>query len=201
VIPLFLGVPDDRRAGHYWLTIILYIVVMIILSAVLGIGRMSSPGLDMADRDEPVALPGFLGEMARQGELMEQANSQTYEPPEDGRLERSQVEFYLQVMKKAREMQQDYAAEMERVAKEMEGKEDVSLADLGKLYGGATRAAGAMNAPMEVVQALGGNWREHVWVEQQLRAAKYQKDTTDAVSDNYALYERYKEQLDSLNAF
>lgn len=203
VIPVFLGVPDGRRAGHYALTIILYIVVMIILSTVLGIGRMSSPGLDMAERnqEESVALPGFLGELARQGELMEQANSQTYEPPEDGRLESSQVELYLQVMTKAREMQQDYAAEMERVAKEMDGKENASLSDLGKLYGGASRAAGAMNAPMEVVQALGGNWREHVWVEQQLRTAKYQKDTTDAVSDNYALYERYREQLDALNAF
>lgn len=203
IIPVFLGVPDGRRAGHYVLTIALYVVAAIVLGAVLGVGQLSSSGLDVSDRgsDGPAVLPGFLGEVARQGQLVEQANRQSYEAPADGRLRPAQVEFYLRVMTKAQEIQEAYAAELEEMAKEMEGRENASLADLGRLYSGAGRAAGAMNAPMEVVQSLGGNWREHVWVEEQLRTAKYQKDTSEAVSDNYALYKRYEAELDALRSF
>ncbi len=51
------------------------------------------------------------------------------------------------------------------------------------------------NAEMEVVKSGGGNWAEHQWVKEQLRIASIQKDLNDAVKHNYALYQKYADQL------
>ena len=38
--------------------------------------------------------PGFIGELQRQGELMEEASSDVFDPPADGELTEDQVETY-----------------------------------------------------------------------------------------------------------
>ena len=48
---------------------------------------------------------------------------------------------------------------------------------------------------MEVVKSAGGNWAEHMWVQESLRTAWIQKDINDTVSHNYELYQEFEEEL------
>lgn len=202
IIPLYLEVPDDQRVIHFVVSIIATIIIAAILGMVLGVNMMARGIGDVADFSGDMTRgSGFLGEMTRQGEIMEAAMSDTYDPPGDGELSDKQVETYIRVMEKAGAMRAEYAKKMEKMAKEMEDKENASLADIGKLYSGLSGAMGANNAAMEIVKGSGGNWAEHVWVADQLRTAKYQQDINDAVKHNYALYQRYEEKLDEIGMF
>ena len=62
---------------------------------------------------------------------------------------------------------------------------------------GANEVGGLATAEMEVVKEEGGNWAEHGWVAQTLMTASRQKNTNDAVAHNYALYQKYADQLDA----
>jgi hypothetical protein len=54
----------------------------------------------------------------------------------------------------------------------------------------------ANNAEMEVVKTGGGNWAEHQWVKEQLRAAAIQQgEGSDALEHNYELYKEYEDEL------
>jgi hypothetical protein len=57
------------------------------------------------------------------------------------------------------------------------------------------QASGLGTIEIEIVKTAGGNWAEHQWVKQSLRTAWLQKDSSDAVAHNYALYQEYEDHL------
>ena len=207
IMPLALGVPDSKRVLHFVLSLVATIIVNLIIVSVLGLNRMQSGMADRGftrDGSSGTVASGMFGELERQGRLMDAAAADVYDPPGDGELSESQVEDYLSVMKKAQAAQEDYAREMQDLAKEIEDKEKAgetpSAADLGKIYSGVGTAMGANNAEMEVVKTAGGNWAEHQWVKEQLRVARLQQgDGPDAIEHNYALYEEFQEELEALD--
>ena len=139
--------------------------------------------------------------MQRNAEIYDAAMADTYSPPDNGRLKRQQVEEYLRVMTRAKAMQDDYAARMESLSKEIENKEDASFSDLMKIYQGVGGAISIGNAAMDIVKTGGGNWAEHIWVEEQLRVARYQPDANDAAAHNRELYDEFATQLDGVAPF
>ena len=104
-------------------------------------------------------------------------------------------------MTSARKIQEEHAKKLDDMGEKMKGKDEASLSDISKLYAGMSSVMAANNAPMDVVKSSGGNWAEHVWVEEQLRLAKYQPDLNEAVRENAELLRKYKEQLSSLETF
>ena len=110
------------------------------------------------------------------------------------------MEDYIDVLGKTRELQAEYATEMEKLGEELEAKEKagtLSPGDLARAYGGMSTAMSANNAEMEIVKSGGGNWAEHLWVKEQLRTARLQRgEGSDALEHNYELYQEYKDQLD-----
>lgn len=205
IIPLALEVPEDKRVVHFIASLVSVLVVNFILAAVLGAGAMrGSFGTSDFSRgnDAPVFGSGMLGEMERQGRLMEAAQSDRYDPPENGKVSEKQVEAVAAVARKSRELQAEYAADMEKLSKELEAKEKagtLSPGDLARAYGGVGSALGVSNAEMEIVKTGGGNWAEHSWVKEQLRVARVQRgEGSDAIEHNYELYQEYKEDLEGL---
>lgn len=83
---------------------------------------------------------------------MQAADEDTYVPPEDGKLSKSQVAAYAKVAGKTRAVHAEYAAKMEAFSKEMEAKEargeSLSMADMSKAYSGIGGVLGANNAGM-----------------------------------------------------
>lgn len=207
IIPIALGVPEDKRVVHFIASIVCVVIINFIVAAVLGTSSMGR-GLTSTDYgrgtdDTPVFGSGMLGEVERQARLMEAAQSDNYDPPSDGKISESQMEDYIDVLDKTRELQAEYAADMEDLGKELEAKEKagtLSPGDLARAYGGMSTAMSANNAEMEVVKSAGGNWAEHVWVKEQLRTARLQRgEGSDALEHNYELYQEYKDELDGAN--
>lgn len=205
IMPLALGVPDDKRTAHFWVSIVAVIVINMIIGLTLGMGRTAdqytSTGYSAPNVSErQSASSGVIAEGVRQAEIIDAASADRYDPPSDGKLDEDQVEDYISVMRKTKALRDEYAEKMDKLAKEMKAKEDAgespSISDLGKIYAGAGGAVSVNNAEMEVVKTGGGNWAEHVWVKQQLRTAHVQQgEGSDAIAHNYKLYKEYEDEL------
>ncbi|MDJ0748227.1 MAG: Yip1 family protein [Woeseiaceae bacterium] len=201
IIPIFLGVPDGKRTGHFILSLIGSVAAMIVLSITLG--RFMGPSMPgpsfggMPDMSSPGSSVdgGLYGGLARQGELMAAAEEDRYEPPSNGRVSKSQVREFIRVMQRTEELQQQKMKQLEELAERAENDEEVSFRDLGAMMSGMGEAAGMQTSEIEVVKSAGGNWAEHRWVRESLRTAWIQKDINDAVAHNYELYQEFEGEL------
>lgn len=202
IIPRYLEVPNDKRAVHFIASLVATSVAAVLLGMIFGLGVMNNDfQTDSGIGSAGGRSGGFLGDLARQGEIYESAMKDVYEPPGNGRLTDDQVREYLLVMESVRSIREKHAARLEKMAKEMEGKDEPDLSDISKVYAGMSSVMGASNAPMDVVRSRRGNWAEHVWVEDQLRVARYQPELSDVARDNAEIYQKYSEQLEALGSF
>jgi len=197
IMPLALGIPAAKRVIHFIVSIVVILVINMALGAVLVRDALRD---QIAAPSSTATGSGMLGEMERQGRLMEEAGQDLYDPPADGKLQEAQVQAYVKVMQKARAVQDRYAAEMQKLSDDIAAKEKAGQqptpADLSKMFGGMGAAMSANNAEMEVVKSAGGNWAEHQWVKQQLRTASIQQGDGDAaIEHNYRLYQEYAQDL------
>ncbi|MGI9232066.1 MAG: Yip1 family protein [Woeseiaceae bacterium] len=206
VIPIYLGVPNDKRVGHYILSLVASIAAMVILS--LTIGRFLYPSMggpsfeSLSERstsdsssDGTSSSAGMYSGLARQAELMQAAEDDRYDPPSDGRLSEDQVREFVRVMQRTEEMQQQKTARLKELAEKADRDEEVSFSDLGSMMSGVTEVAGLQTSEIEVVKSAGGNWAEHQWVRESLRTAWIQKDINDAVAHNFELYQEFEAEL------
>lgn len=200
IIPLYLQVPDNKRILHYAASLVATFVVMMIIGALLGFGGMRSmPHHEVsATGPEPVQA-GVIGNIQRYASLMERAQQDRYDPPADGRISDAQMSQYMEVMRKTARVRDEQAARLQRLS---EAYEDQSpdIGDIAAVSGGIGSVLGAVSAEMEVVMTGKGNWAEHQWVKEQLRVARIQKDISDSVKHNYALYQTHQPELEQLAA-
>ena len=207
IMPLALAIPQQKRLAHFVASIILIIVVQMTIGVVTGLNKMNGSNLESFGSSNEISPPadglgsGFVGELERQGRLMDTAQTDVFEPPEDGELERDQVERYAGFMQKSQQLQQEYAAEMqdlaEKIEREQKEGESPAPADLAQIYSGVGNVVGMNNAEMEIVVAGGGNWAEHQWVKEQLHVAKIQRgEGPGPIAHNYELYLEFKDELE-----
>lgn len=216
IMPLALAVPDDKRVVHFITSFIAILILNIVVGTMLGGAAMpdiqqasfstgSSTGNSTgssSNRSSAQSVPGsgMLGDIERQSRLMESATSDQYEPPADGKLTEEQVTAYASVMRKTRVLHEEYAEKMQKLSEEMEAREKsgetASFADMSKIYSGIGSSFSANNAEMEVVKTGQGNWAEHNWVKNQLRAAHIQQgEGSEALEHNYKLYREYQADI------
>ena len=172
IMPLALGVPDDKRVVHFVVSLVAVIIINMIIGLTLGLGsagnQYRSSGYSNDDSTGGrSASSGVMGEAVRQAELMDAATADRYDPPSNGELDEDQVEEYVSVLRKTRAVHKEYAEKMEKLAAEMKAKEEAgespSMSDFGKMYSGVGGIMSANNAEMEVLKSGGGNWAEHEW--------------------------------------
>jgi len=209
IIPLALAVPDEKRTIHFISALVLVFILNFIVGSFMAVGSVGSNMRNGAFSDKEsssssITASGIFGEFERQGRLMEAAQTDVYNPPEDGELSKDQVEAYIKVMSKTRTIHEEYAEEMQKLSEEIKAKEEAgesaSAADMAQVYSGIGTTVGAVNAEMEVVKTGQGNWAEHSWVKEQLHTARiHQGDGSDAVLHNYELYQEYEDDLKSFN--
>lgn len=193
IIPSYLEVPEDRRVLHYAVSLIATVVIMLVVNLALGFGAYSTGTFE---KGREAGDYGMFGELGRQAELIESAEQDRFEPPADGKISDAQMKQFVDVMRKAAELRAREQARIQELERQMEGKEEPGLADLGALSSGLGAAFRSLaTAEMEVVKTGEGNWAEHQWVSNQLRTASIQKEGSDAIAHNYALYQQYADQL------
>jgi hypothetical protein len=204
ILPIYLEVPDGKRTAHYVVSLVATIVLMLIIGAVVNpivYGPNAGPPFSSTSGADSLGQPsnGLFGDAVRRGALMEEAMKDTYSPPADGRLTEQQVRSYASVMQRVTELQAASAERMQQLAEKADKDGKFSITDFGTMMKGANEIGGLATAEMEVVKQAGGNWAEHAWVAQTLLAASTQKTTNEAVAHNYALYQKYEDQLDTTN--
>ncbi|MEX0708280.1 MAG: Yip1 family protein [Woeseia sp.] len=201
ILPMYLDVPDSKRTGHYIASLIACIVVALVLGFLLrpiigpvdtGMGHRPDFGSSAGTAG---GATGLFGGAMRQAELIATAEDDRYSPPSDGKLDEDQVEEFIRVMNRAREMMIDQTERLREISERANKDEQVSFSDLSEVMSGATQMAGMNTVELEVVKSGNGNWAEHTWVKESLRTAWIQKDINDAVAHNYALYEEYEDDL------
>lgn len=201
VIPIYLAVPDEKRVGHYILSLVATVAAMFVLSITIGRALYPSMGgpsfSDMPERTMPgsAAGTGMFGGMARRAELMAAAEEDSYDPPSNGRLSEDQVREFIRVMQRSEELQQVKVERFKELSERAESGEDVSFSDLGGMMSGISEASGLQTTEIEVVKSAGGNWAEHQWVRESLRTAWMQRDINDAVAHNFGLYQEFEPEL------
>ena len=202
IIPMALNVPEDKRVVHFILSLVAIAILNMIVGGFIGAGSIESTQQRYGVTDHSTnSGSGVLGEFERQERLMETAEEDSFDPPADGKLTKFQVEAYTRVLKKTRALHEEYKAEMQKLADEIEAKEDAgetpSVADLSKIYSSGLGLMSMNNAEMEIVKTGEGNWAEHLWVKEQLRIAKIQRgDGSKAIAHNYKLFEKYREDIE-----
>ena len=200
-IPQFLGVPEDKRVLHIISTIVSAMVISFILGLIFGglmvgsevsreFSRESSraPDVDIPVQEETTGT--ILGGLERPAQMAEQAQQDTYEPPRDGKLSEDQVVRYISVMEKTARLR-------ERLGQSLQGM-DEKEPSLGDIFGGVKDALRSSTAEIEVVKTGGGNWAEHQWVRDQIEIARIQQDINDAVRHNFALFQKYRAEIEAL---
>ena len=201
IIPLYLEVPDEKRAPHYIVSLVASIVAMVVLSAVVGDSFMGRAGMSQGmggniGADGPAgAGSGIFGGIARQGELIGMAEQDRYDPPRDGRITEAQVRTFIDVMRRTSDVVAERSARVQEIAERAENDEEVSLSDFGAMMSGMSEVMALNTAEIEIVKSAGGNWAEHQWVKEALRTAWLQKDLNDTIAANYALYQEYEDEL------
>ncbi len=200
IIPIYLEVPDAKRAVHYIVSLVTCIVAFFVLGMVFG-GVLYGAGARSTFDGSPGSegsgggIGGMFGGVARQAELIGAAEEDRYEPPRDGELKDAQVREFIRVMQRTNEVMTDKAERMQEIAEKADNDEQVSLTEVSDMMSGMTEIAGLNTSEIEVVKSGNGNWAEHQWVKESLRTAWLQKDINDTVAHNYALYQKYEDDL------
>lgn len=203
IIPIYLEVPDGKRAAHYIVSLIATIVVMLIIGKIVN-PMIYGPGggspFDATSRIEP-SSGGMLSEMTRRAAIVAQASEDTFAPPSDGKLTEKQVRSFVANKQKVFEANRESMQRMEELAESIEDDDEVSVKDLGAMMNGMKEVSGLGTSAIEIVKSDGGNWAEHQWVENTLYAASMQRggNGSDTDAHNFELYEKYADQLANIS--
>lgn len=200
IIPVYLEVPDSKRALHYIVSLVICIVIMVVIGNIAG--RMmygANPAATFGGMPTSGSSEGQTGSLfggaMRQAELMAAAEEDRYSPPTGGEVTDAQVREFVRVVERAAELQGEKNKRLEALAEKADSGEQISISEMTEMMGSATQLAGLHNSEIEVVKSAGGNWAEHQWVREALRTAWLQKDINDTVKHNYELYKKYEDRL------
>ncbi len=187
-IGIFMTVPEDKRALHFIVSLLVAFVLNIVVGGIIGFAFAP----DLADfADSPTTTTtggGVFGDFERQANVAEMAAQDTYQPPVDGRLSEAQVATFVRTLQRTWELR-------ERLGKQLESIEEEGPS-LGDIFSGVGDAMRLGTAEMEVVKTAGGNWAEHQWVRNQIEIARIQQDGSPAIEHNYRLFQEYREQIE-----
>ncbi len=206
-VPHFLKVPEENRGKHFGVSVLVLLVIGavfgVIFSTMFFAAAVTSGLSDAVDENTETVIenvldgegsPGLLAGAERVGNLVAEAEEDTYEPPSDGELTEEQVETYIRNMEKTKALRDRLDSNLKKI----EGGEG-SEPSLDAVFSGLGDITRLATAETEVVKTSGGNWAEHVWVKTTIETARIQQDLNDAVKHNYELYLEYQEKIDALD--
>jgi hypothetical protein len=198
-IPLYLKIPEDKRVVHFVVSLIVTLIAVLIINLLFGVGAYKSGVMSNHSQTDPRSVSsGLFGGIERQANMIEHAENDKFMPPSDGKVTDNQIATLILNLQKTADYRKSQEDKLKNLDSQLKDKKDFSFSDIGKLTSGLNSVMSTANAEMEVVKTGGGNWAEHQWVKDQLRIANIQKDINDAVKQNYALYQKYANQLDGL---
>ncbi len=214
-LPKFLDVPAERAVGHFFATLGLSLVALIVVGTILGALGLGMAGSSSDDRiadirrdieersssrsidaSQPSSSTGRANDndgsmfgFGRELDYLEAAENDRYSPPADGKLTEDQIEKAVHYLAVAQRLRDDSQSNLEKLSG------DNNEPSFGDLFKGVKGLVGAGTAEMQSVKSAGGNWKEHQWVKKQLFEARLHQDLNATTTHNYELYMNYETQL------
>ncbi len=217
-IPVFMEVPIEARVKHFILLLIATLVVSVLLGGTLGrvfaptsmyeripekmpMGKeiakhlpekTAKSGVEAEKKGPEKYIQDYVESMTKGDygqEVVEKSAQDTFTPPADDKLTRSQVERFIALAKKVRQVQKEQAEAIKRKYEKKE-KEIASLTDI---FNSLKDLSSMATIEMKVVKSNGGNWAEYQWVKDRVREAYYTPSLSDVTQYNAKLLEPYKE--------
>ena len=219
-IPVFLGVAVEDRVKHFIFFLIASFVVSIILGMTLG--RIFTPRDMMQNIRPDVILPQTTQESAKPVEnnvqhtgkkeienpvdtyvetmakgdynkdVIADASDDTFTPPADGKLTKAQVEKFIFLAKKVKQVEKEQAEKLKEKYEKKEKSEEFSITDI---FNGLKDFSSLATLEMKVVKENGGNWAEYQWVKDQVREAYYTPSLSPTTQYNAKLLKGYEDIL------
>lgn len=219
-IPVFLGVAVEDRVKHFIFFMIASFVVSIILGMTLG--RIFTPRDMMQNIRPDVMLPQTTQESAKPVEnnvkyagkkevenpvdtyvetmakgdynkdVIADASDDTFTPPADGKLTKEQVEKFIFLAKKVKQVEKEQAEKLKEKYEKKEKSEEFSITDI---FNGLKDFSSLATLEMKVVKENGGNWAEYQWVKDQVREAYYTPSLSPTTQYNAKLLKGYEDIL------
>lgn len=200
IIPIYLEVPDSKRAMHYIVSLVVVIVVMLIIGKfvnpmIYGDAADSPFGSvsGLSDSDQPSG--GLFSNVGRAAAIMEEAQKHSYTPPDDGKVSQKQMREYVAVMAIVNEDRAEKMKKIQELDEKTDGGENISISDIGTMADAMSTVGPISTLEMETVMDRGGNWAEHQWINESIRTAMMRRQGTDAIEHNFELFKQYREQL------
>jgi len=200
VIPVYLEVPDNKRTLHYIISLLVTIIAMMLLSRIFA-PLMPMPNSKFGDITSLSAPSGdssgsVLGSMSQQVAIIAGAQEDSFTPPANDELTDGQVREYASIMKSVAGRRADAMKHMQALAEKADEDDKLSARDLGAMMAGVSEAGALGTAEVGAVKAAGGNWAEHLWVREALWTARTQRQGSEAIEHNFALYQKYADELE-----
>jgi len=199
-MPKALNIPEDKRPLHYIASVLTALVTGIVLSMTMGISMLGASGFAGSSKSDSSFSSG-KGVMGFDDRLLEEAYDDEYEPPSDGEVSKKQVKNLISNLEEVSVVRMRMEEEFKKTAEKLKKKEEkgnMGFSDLGNMMKGMKGVAGMATLEPITVKRNGDNYAEHQWVKQALQTSKYQRDVNEAAAKNFALYEKYQDELDAV---
>ncbi len=133
--------------------------------------------------------------------LLEEASKDKYTPPADGRLTEKQVEMYLKVKDREKEIARVARKQLEEQGKKADAAGEKSLTGMVEAFKGMGTVADFLTADIRAAKELGYNSAEYQWVKTTIlgvSTAAWAEKTQQAVTAmSEATYVNLKQQYDA----
>ncbi len=198
VIPVFLDVPQENRSIHFLVSLISALIAVITLNWFTASFSLidRTHGYSQSLQTHASAPSSRLIKINESFLLQEDALNDVFQPPENGELSKQQILQFIQIIDRSNKLLEKRAKELQAMAEKLENKENKSISEIMKMSRKIGQSAmSSRDAEMRVVKKTGKNWKEHLWVKQQLRIAATSKPATASQKHNRNIAKKYSKEL------
>ena len=216
-IPVFLEVPRENRVKHFILFLIASMVFSVLMSASIGrlfeptgmykkiaqempVSKMSDGGSGAAESEGGSSSPDkyledFFNSMTEGDygqKVIEESASDSFTPPADNRLSKSQVERFIALAKKVKVVQKEQSEALKQKYDKKEKQDEASVSDI---FNGFKDLSSIATLEMKVVKSNHGNWSEYQWIKDRVREAYFTPSLNDTTEYNAKLIESERDLI------
>lgn len=198
VIPVFLKVPQENRSIHFLVSLISALIAVIALNWFIASLSMIDRihGYSQTLQTHTSAPRSRLTKINESILLEEDALNDVFQTPENGEINKQQILQFIQIIDRSNKLLEKRAKELQVMAEELENKENKSISEIMRMSRKIGQSAmSSRDAEMRVVKKTGQNWKEHLWVKQQLRIAATSKPATASQKHNRTIAKKYSKEL------
>ncbi|AQA19898.1 hypothetical protein BST95_18220 [Halioglobus japonicus] len=155
LMPLALGVPDRKRAAHFAVSLVTVVVLHALVGGILGTSAHDTHLAGGAEVRGTGGNGGYhggaMGQIQHQATIIEKAEQSTFDPPANGRVTREQLEYQLEVQRKAEKVRKRLEESVVQAEEKLGAEPQSTSSAFSAISSGFSSVLEAANAEMNIV--------------------------------------------------